>query len=885
MGDPVVRPPHLGRDSIVLLGRIVDSQGDGLAQDDIEPYLLVRLLRCGYIRRRQSQASNFIATPAGIERWRLESRAAQRRQDDLDRREIIRGRLQTMIARMELDYPVAPPPPALRDFGLPQIYQWERPALHVPELPAVHAAGLRAARQARRLAGPEPLAVAHDTEPRMTPEAALSLIREGEQRAQRESWLPVTMAGEPMAPERDLPVEHVGRLPAKRDGRAPVVPEANVPVMRDAAVPAIVLAELVKEPPETFVAPDEDQTSDDVSQVALAMPGRNGWRRAALMTGVATVALLAAYPAYRYLSPLLEAPPNMLVASASPPAPAPLPATTAAASTAKPANPSASPVHDVADRAPPATIASSDLAQATVHASAPASVRAPAPAVTQSTPAGTPLATMVAAAAPAATPRAPAAAVATARPPHGGTPDPASGASGFGPGPVQVAAAHEPDRVLTTQTLGADLRPEPEKSAPGTTTNAETDAIRSSAVSAAPAVRPPAEPRRFVATNFASTPVAVMPPATVPPPVVAPTPVAAPPSIVAAAATAAPPVGGASAQPSSAAPVAAAEPVAATAPVPAASPAAVATETPVVAKPQILMAAAADPSPSPVIADPDMAARRVAASPAAAATPSATAPVPPAAAPQPMIATPANAAPRATESAGSGAAPPAAVPAAAKPPPAPAAPQATVAQTSVAATASSSPAMATAPVAASMAAASTAASAAASTAAAPSVPAALPIARVTPAVVPQPVVASPPVEPSSPRESTPKVQVPPPMFAAQEPPLARPEPGRARHRSDHTVVAAAPKDTLVFASANVVEHPLPPVVRRDAQAAPQEEPAESVLARVESAEASDDPMVDRLNIISLQAAKQGKTLSPRALSAGLASLRRTVTTPGPDWSP
>jgi hypothetical protein len=184
-----------------------------------------------------------------------------------------------------------------------------------------------------------------------------------------------------------------------------------------------------------------------------------------------------------------------------------------------------------------------------------------------------------------------------------------------------------------------------------------------------------------------------------------------------------------------------------------------------------------------------------------------------------------------------------------------------------------------------MAAASTAASAAASTAAAPSVPAALPIARVTPAVVPQPVVASPPVEPSSPRESTPKVQVPPPMFAAQEPPLARPEPGRARHRSDHTVVAAAPKDTLVFASANVVEHPLPPVVRRDAQAAPQEEPAESVLARVESAEASDDPMVDRLNIISLQAAKQGKTLSPRALSAGLASLRRTVTTPGPDWSP
>lgn len=37
MGDLVVRQPHLGRESIVLLGRIVDSHDDGLSQDDIEP--------------------------------------------------------------------------------------------------------------------------------------------------------------------------------------------------------------------------------------------------------------------------------------------------------------------------------------------------------------------------------------------------------------------------------------------------------------------------------------------------------------------------------------------------------------------------------------------------------------------------------------------------------------------------------------------------------------------------------------------------------------------------------------------------------------------------------------------------------------------------------
>ena len=93
MRDLVVQQPHLGREAINLLGRIVASGAEGLAQDDIEPYLLVRLLRCGYIRRQKPHAPVFAATPAGIDRSRLETIAARRRQDDRDRREIIRGRL------------------------------------------------------------------------------------------------------------------------------------------------------------------------------------------------------------------------------------------------------------------------------------------------------------------------------------------------------------------------------------------------------------------------------------------------------------------------------------------------------------------------------------------------------------------------------------------------------------------------------------------------------------------------------------------------------------------------------------------------------------------------------------------------------------------------
>ncbi len=194
MGDLIVRQPHLGRELIGLLGRIVDSQDDGLTQDDIEPYLLVRLLRCGYIRRQSSDGSSFVATPAGIERWRLETIAARRRQDDIDRREIIRGRLQATIARMALDYPVAPLPPTLRDFKLPEIYQRQWPPMREPQLPP---------------ARPTVLRVKHDERPRqlLAPEDALSLIRESEQRTIRDGWPPVALTGGVLLPsDEDLPI-------------------------------------------------------------------------------------------------------------------------------------------------------------------------------------------------------------------------------------------------------------------------------------------------------------------------------------------------------------------------------------------------------------------------------------------------------------------------------------------------------------------------------------------------------------------------------------------------------------------------------------------------------------------------------------------------------
>lgn len=801
-----------------------------------------------------------------------------------------------MIARLELDYPTGSPPPALRDFGLPQIYQREWPALHAPELPAIHVAGLRAARQGgRRIAGPELLAVARDTEPRMTPEAALSLIREGEQRAQRESRLPVTIAGELLPPEGDLPVEHVGRLPAKRNGGVPAMREDtapasradaapatraaavppmrkdSVPLVRDDAMPAILLVALVDEPLETPDAPDDAALHDDAPQPEMAESAGSGWRRTAVVAAVATVALLAVHPAYRYLSVPVEAPPNEPVAPATVPTPASFSAASAAASNAAAAIRRAAQVPDVEDRVPEATVAADKPAPATIRLPAPVSVIAPTPRVTAPARAAAAPARAVIAAAPTGV-------VAAMRPLDDVTPKPDSDVPFKTAGPALAAAMDEPDRVRTAQTTGPNQRPDSAKSASSTTERAAMGTTTSSAVSVAPAVRPATEPPQNLA-------------------------------------------------------------------------AAVRTATPVLAKPRMLVASAVDTSSAPMIAHPDVAVQPVAALSSATARQPATATAVPAATPQPMTATPVNAAPPAAEGAASGAAPQAAVLAAAAASPTvttpPVTPAQPIAQSPQAAAAPSATAMATSPVAASMAAASTEASAAASTeaastavrvaastaapstvvpsiavpstavpsmavpstaapstaaaaasnaasgaalvaasmAAAPDVAGVPSKVAATRAVATRQVVTAPTVGPSSPVEAATKVQAPPVVVAMQEPAATALEPARVRHRPDHPMAAAGTKDTLVFASANVVERPLPALFRRDAHATSQEDPAERVLARQRAGQASQDPVVDRLNVLSLEAALQGKTLSARALSHGLLSSRQTVTSRAPARPP
>lgn len=169
MGELAVRQPHLGRESIALLRRIVDSEADGVAQDDIEPYLLVRLLRCAYIRRQEPDAVAFVATPAGIERCGLEAIAARRRQEEQDRREIIRARLQATVARLERDYPTAPPPPTLADFGLPTFHRRALRAVEQPARPALGVGGLRLGQDGRPAARGDGPRMIRDDAARPTP--------------------------------------------------------------------------------------------------------------------------------------------------------------------------------------------------------------------------------------------------------------------------------------------------------------------------------------------------------------------------------------------------------------------------------------------------------------------------------------------------------------------------------------------------------------------------------------------------------------------------------------------------------------------------------------------------------------------------------------------
>jgi hypothetical protein len=97
--------------------------------------------------------------------------------------------------------------------------------------------------------------------------------------------------------------------------------------------------------------------------------------------------------------------------------------------------------------------------------------------------------------------------------------------------------------------------------------------------------------------------------------------------------------------------------------------------------------------------------------------------------------------------------------------------------------------------------------------------------------------------------------------------------------------AGGAKDTLLFASAAVTAHPLPPLPRHDEHEAAQDEPAAHVLARLRADDTSVDPVVDRLNTLSLLAAQHGQTFSPRVAAVRDVLMRGRVTSPKPALPP
>jgi hypothetical protein len=151
----------------------------------------------------------------------------------------------------------------------------------------------------------------------------------------------------------------------------------------------------------------------------------------------------------------------------------------------------------------------------------------------------------------------------------------------------------------------------------------------------------------------------------------------------------------------------------------------------------------------------------------------------------------------------------------------------------------------------------------------------LPVAEATPVEAARPVVAAPPAV-----EAAPQALAATQVVATSATVAPSPEPLPAQRRSNHAGFAAAIQNAQAAASANANPRTPPPAVRREAHAAPEEDAMAHVLARRRGGETSDDPAVDRLNTLSLRAAQQGKTFSPRVMTASTLSARQTVTPPG-----
>ena len=301
MGDLAVRQPHLGQEAIALLGRILKTGDSGLRQDDFVPYLLVRLLRCGYVRRKQAGSPLCVATQAGSERFQFECLLAKRRLEQLERREIIRGRIQAMADRLELDRVPVPAAPSLRE--LPLYRERQLPFLCEPPRPA---------KQARALPAP---AAKNSTAPgaRETPDDVLRAIREAEIRAKRERALPIPDIDAPQALEsRDAKVVHIGRLP---EPRSLVMPESSAASSPNEALSAVVIADVFDPRCDAERINDAGLVTDDAAGHSAP------WSRTALAATVAAAILLIADPLHQHEAPSVQKAAAVSLAQMQAPAP------------------------------------------------------------------------------------------------------------------------------------------------------------------------------------------------------------------------------------------------------------------------------------------------------------------------------------------------------------------------------------------------------------------------------------------------------------------------------------------------------------------------------------------------------------------------------------
>lgn len=96
MANGHTESPRLGPQGTALLGRIAERGGSGLPCQGITPFLLCRLVQLGYAHMIDGDPPRLVATRGGVARWQAEKRASVQLEEERERRETIRRRVQAM---------------------------------------------------------------------------------------------------------------------------------------------------------------------------------------------------------------------------------------------------------------------------------------------------------------------------------------------------------------------------------------------------------------------------------------------------------------------------------------------------------------------------------------------------------------------------------------------------------------------------------------------------------------------------------------------------------------------------------------------------------------------------------------------------------------------